>query len=96
MDRIMTLIRESNLSLAKQFEQSIILDNWVRHYYIWVVKQAAHHLMTLPLTTSSNFKLKTSLIGFRISCYDTCNSMEHAHPSYAHIVLQMSHALGQV
>jgi len=57
MDRIMTLIGESNLSLAKQFEQRIILDNWVRHY-IWVVKQAAHHIMTLPCMTSSNFKLK--------------------------------------
>ncbi len=67
MDRIMTLIGESVLSLAKVFEQSIILGNWVRHY-IWVVKEAAHHIMTLLCMTSSNFKLKTSLIGFIISC----------------------------
>jgi len=59
----MTLIGESNLSLAKQFEQCIIVDNWVRHY-IWVVNQAVHHIMTLPCMMSSSFKLKASLIGF--------------------------------
>ncbi len=43
--------------------------------------------MTLLFTAGSNFKLKTSLIGSHL---DTCSSMEHVPPSYAHIVLKMS------
>jgi len=36
------------------------------------------------------FKLKTSFTECRISLLDECTSMDHAHPSYAHIILQMS------
>jgi hypothetical protein len=36
------------------------------------------------------FKLKTSFTESRISHLDECTSMDHAHPSYAHIILQMS------
>jgi len=37
-----------------------------------------------------NFKLKTSLPGSRTSHLDACTSIEHAYPSYVHIVLEMS------
>jgi hypothetical protein len=46
--------------------------------------------MTLPFMAGSNFKLKTSLTGSRTFHLDACTPMEHAHPPYAHIVLQMS------
>jgi hypothetical protein len=39
--------------------------------------------------SSSSFKLKTSLIGSRTSHLDACTTMEHVHPSYVHMVLQI-------
>jgi hypothetical protein len=46
--------------------------------------------MTLPFMAVSNFKLNTSITGFKTSHLRACTAMKHAHPSYAHIVLQMS------
>jgi hypothetical protein len=47
--------------------------------------------MILMFMASSKFQLKTSLIGCSSTSHpDACTYMEHAHPSYAHIVLQMS------
>jgi len=43
-----------------------------------------------PCNDSERFKLKTSFTESRISLLDECTSMDHAHPSYAHIILQMS------
>jgi hypothetical protein len=59
----MTLIGESNLSLEKQFEQCIILDNWVRHY-IWVVKQAGSSHNDFALY--DEFKLQTKTFSYWI------------------------------
>jgi hypothetical protein len=41
--------------------------------------------------SSSNYNLKTSPIGLKISYEDACTFMEHEIPSYAHmVVLQMA------
>jgi len=37
-----------------------------------------------------NVKLRTSVNRSRTSYLNICISMEHAHPSYAHIILEMS------
>jgi hypothetical protein len=42
---------------------------------------------------SSNYNIKTSLIGLKISYEDACTFMEHEIPSYTHmVVLQMAFA----
>jgi hypothetical protein len=46
--------------------------------------------MTLPLCRFKPQTEKNSLTGFRSSHLDVCTSVEHAHPSYGHIVLHMS------
>jgi hypothetical protein len=43
--------------------------------------------MIISFMVDSNFKLKASHIGFRISHLDACTSMEHGHLSYAYIIL---------
>jgi hypothetical protein len=53
-------------------------------------KQVVHCLMVLSIKTSLNQKPKTSFIGSRISHLDAFISMKHIHPSYTHIVFQMS------
>jgi hypothetical protein len=45
--------------------------------------------MTLLFMAVSNFKLNTSITGLKTSQLHACTAMKHAHPSYAHIVLQM-------
>ncbi len=37
-----------------------------------------------------NFKLQTSNIRSKTSHLNICISMKHAHPSYAHIIFEMS------
>jgi hypothetical protein len=46
--------------------------------------------MTLPLCRFKPQTGENSLTGFRSSHLDVCTSVEHAHPSYGHIVLHMS------
>jgi hypothetical protein len=45
--------------------------------------------MILPCMVISHFKLKYFLIEFITFHLDACICIEHAHPSYAHIVFQM-------
>ncbi len=49
---------------------------------------SSHNVSTLYL--SWHFKLKTSLVGSRSSHLDACTFIEHAHPSYQHIILWVS------
>jgi hypothetical protein len=45
---------------------------------------------------SSKFKLKNSLTRCRTSHLNACTFMEHAHPSYAHIVSNVTYTLGEI
>jgi hypothetical protein len=47
--------------------------------------------MTLPLCRFKPQTEKNSLTGFRSSHLDVCTSVEHAYPSYGHIVLHVTH-----
>jgi hypothetical protein len=47
--------------------------------------------MILPFTVVSHFKLKAFLVEFiTFHLDDACICIEHGHPSYAHIVFQIS------
>ncbi len=49
---------------------------------------SSHNVSTFYL--SWHLKLKTSLVGSRSSHLDACTFIEHAHPSYQHIILWVS------
>jgi len=63
---------------------------------MWQNKQAIHLVMTLVFMASSKFKLKNSLTRCRTSHLNACTFMEHAHPSYAHIVSNVTYTLGEI
>jgi hypothetical protein len=55
--------------------------------------------MIMPFVVGLNFKVKTPFIKFGTFHIDACISMEHAYPSYTHIVLKnplVTHTLDQV
>ncbi len=53
-------------------------------------RQAAHCVMTMPLTGDSKSKSKTCLTGSRtFERLNACTNMEHDHPLYVDIILYM-------
>ncbi len=72
---------------------------WVKpKFYVPILQQsimyqAMHCINNFTLYGVFKIQLKISFINFKTSHLDACILMEHAHPSYAHIVFNM---LGQI